>query len=216
MMKAIVCVDNNWSIGKDGNLLFHIKDDMNYFKAMTVGKTIICGRKTLESFPKKHPLVYRKNIVLSNRFASSFTNQEFNTEKCEYDGYFSIDQSLDPDVNKFIINMQIAAKNNKEILEGTMLFWVNSKESAINLAKIIGSLEDTIICGGEQIYNLFLDCCDTVYVTKVYTTVEGADAKFPNLDNDRDHWFINKKTDKYLDKKSGFEYQFIEYKRDIC
>ena len=51
MMKAIVCVDSNWAIGNQNNLLFNIKEDMDRFKDITMGKTIVYGRKTLESFP---------------------------------------------------------------------------------------------------------------------------------------------------------------------
>ncbi len=65
MMKAIVAVDNNWGIGKDGNLLARIPGDMKYFKEKTTGKIIVMGRSTLESLPKGKPLPDRTNIVLS-------------------------------------------------------------------------------------------------------------------------------------------------------
>ena len=64
-MICIVAVDRNWSIGKDGRLLVHIPRDLQYFKERTYGKTVIMGRKTLESLPKKEPLKGRKNIVLT-------------------------------------------------------------------------------------------------------------------------------------------------------
>ena len=64
-MICIVAVDRNWSIGKDGRLLVHIPRDLQYFKERTYGKTVIMGRKTLESLPKKEPLKGRKNIVLN-------------------------------------------------------------------------------------------------------------------------------------------------------
>ena len=50
-MKAIVAVDEKWGIGKDEDLLVHIPGDLKYFKNMTMEKTLIVGRKTLESFP---------------------------------------------------------------------------------------------------------------------------------------------------------------------
>lgn len=64
-MNLIVAVDNNWGIGKDGELLYHIKEDMQYFKAMTLGKCVIMGRKTFESLPNKKPLPHRHNVILS-------------------------------------------------------------------------------------------------------------------------------------------------------
>ena len=50
-MFAIVCVSENWGIGKDGQLLFHIKDDLKRFRELTLDKSVVMGRKTLESLP---------------------------------------------------------------------------------------------------------------------------------------------------------------------
>ena len=63
-MNAIVAVSENWGIGKDNALLFHIRADLQRFKALTTGHTIIMGRKTFESLPKG-ALPNRRNIVLS-------------------------------------------------------------------------------------------------------------------------------------------------------
>ena len=64
-MNAIVVADKNWCIGKDGGLLVHLSKDLKYFKEKTIGKTLIVGRKTLESFPGGKPLMGRKTIVLT-------------------------------------------------------------------------------------------------------------------------------------------------------
>lgn len=64
-MKLIVAVSQNWGIGKDHKLLFDIPKDMRYFREMTTGKTVIMGRKNLESFPGGRPLKNRTNVVLS-------------------------------------------------------------------------------------------------------------------------------------------------------
>ena len=64
-MQAIVCVSADWGIGKDNALLFHLKPDLQRFRALTLGKTIVMGRHTLESFPGGKPLPKRRNIVLS-------------------------------------------------------------------------------------------------------------------------------------------------------
>lgn len=66
-MTAIVCVSRNWGIGRDGALLFHISADHRRFRAMTLGKTVLLGHKTLETFPGGRPLKGRRNIVLSRR-----------------------------------------------------------------------------------------------------------------------------------------------------
>lgn len=64
-MKAIAAVDRNWAIGYKGDLLVHIPEDMKNFRRLTSGKTVIYGRKTLETFPKGRPLPKRENIILS-------------------------------------------------------------------------------------------------------------------------------------------------------
>lgn len=64
-MKLIVAVDKEWNIGNKGNLLFRLPLDMKFFRTQTTGKTVVMGRKTLESFPNGKPLKNRVNIVLS-------------------------------------------------------------------------------------------------------------------------------------------------------
>lgn len=64
-MKLIVAVDKNWAIGKNGDLLVNIPEDMKFFRNTTMGHVIVMGRKTLESFPGKKPLPKRTNIVLT-------------------------------------------------------------------------------------------------------------------------------------------------------
>lgn len=64
-MNAIAAVDANWGIGYKGELLANIPADMKYFRAMTTNKTVVMGRKTLESFPNQRPLPNRTNIVLT-------------------------------------------------------------------------------------------------------------------------------------------------------
>ncbi len=64
-MKAIVAVNRKWSIGKDGELLYSLPGDMRFFRETTKNKTVIMGRKTLDSFPEGKPLKNRVNIVIS-------------------------------------------------------------------------------------------------------------------------------------------------------
>ena len=64
-MQAIVAVDRNWGIGNKGSLLVSIPADHKMFRQETVDKTIVYGRKTLETFPMARPLDKRRNIILS-------------------------------------------------------------------------------------------------------------------------------------------------------
>lgn len=65
-MRAIVAVDSNWGIGKDGKLLTRIPEDMRFFAQTTTEHVVVMGRKTLESFPGGNPLKNRVNLVLSH------------------------------------------------------------------------------------------------------------------------------------------------------
>lgn len=62
-MKLIAAVSDDWGIGFDNNLLFKIKEDMQFFKEKTTGHAVVMGRKTYESIGK--PLPNRENYVLT-------------------------------------------------------------------------------------------------------------------------------------------------------
>jgi len=64
-MNLIVAVDKNWAIGANNDLLISIPEDMQYFKEKTMGKVVIMGKNTLESFPGSKPLKNRTNIVIA-------------------------------------------------------------------------------------------------------------------------------------------------------
>ncbi len=65
MFSIIACIGKNHELGKENQLVFHIKDDMKFFRETTAGHKIVMGRKTWESLPSKLP--HRENIVLSSR-----------------------------------------------------------------------------------------------------------------------------------------------------
>lgn len=64
-MNIIAAVDNNWAIGNRNELLVRIPNDQKHFREETIGKVIVLGRKTLETFPQGQPLYGRTNIILS-------------------------------------------------------------------------------------------------------------------------------------------------------
>ena len=63
--KLIACVDDHWGIGRQGRLLVDIPADKKAFKAHTIGKIVVGGRKTMEGLPGARALPDRTNIVLS-------------------------------------------------------------------------------------------------------------------------------------------------------
>ena len=62
-MKLILAVDENWGIGRDNEMLFHIKKDLKHFKETTYGNIVIMGRNTYESIGQALP--GRENIILT-------------------------------------------------------------------------------------------------------------------------------------------------------
>lgn len=63
----IAAVSNNMAIGlMDGSLPWHVPEELAWFSGITANRSIIMGRKTWESLPKK-PLPNRQNIVLTHR-----------------------------------------------------------------------------------------------------------------------------------------------------
>ena len=60
----VVAVAENGVIGRDGGMPWRLSTDMRRFKATTMGKPLVMGRKTWESFPKR-PLPGRHNIIVT-------------------------------------------------------------------------------------------------------------------------------------------------------
>ena len=64
-MNFIVAVDKNWAIGYQNQLLYRLKQDMQYFKDTTIGKVIVMGDNTFYSLPNSKALKSRTNVVLT-------------------------------------------------------------------------------------------------------------------------------------------------------
>jgi dihydrofolate reductase len=73
MISIIVAVSDDLGIGRNNDLLWHIPEDLKRFKKLTLGKTVIMGKKTWESLPKR-PLPGRKNIVITDIAGECFDN----------------------------------------------------------------------------------------------------------------------------------------------
>ena len=64
MIIGIVATDCNWGIGKNNDLLFKLKKDMQFFRQTTADSIVMCGYNTLLSFPGSKPLKGRSTICL--------------------------------------------------------------------------------------------------------------------------------------------------------
>ena len=64
-ISLIACINKVNALGKNNDLLYHIKEDLVNFKRLTLGNIIIMGKTTYESLPKK-PLPNRTTIIISS------------------------------------------------------------------------------------------------------------------------------------------------------
>jgi dihydrofolate reductase len=105
MIIGIVAVDTKWGIGKNNDLLFHLKKDMEWFKLQTSGSIVVCGYNTLLSFPGSKPLKGRTTICLC-------------PEDVERNDCFCIH-----DFNKFLsLVKELSKTQNVYVIGGAMLY----------------------------------------------------------------------------------------------
>lgn len=74
-ISIIVAIAENFAIGKNNELLFHLPNDLKRFKQITTGHPVIMGRNTLLSLPK-WPLPRRRNIVITDNCEDHFQGCE--------------------------------------------------------------------------------------------------------------------------------------------
>jgi dihydrofolate reductase len=84
-ISIIVAIGDNGEIGRSGDMIWHVSEDLKRFKAITTGHTVVMGRKTWESLPKR-PLPNRRNIVISR-------NADYEAPGAEV--YTSLDDAID-------------------------------------------------------------------------------------------------------------------------
>ena len=96
MITIIVAIADGNAIGNKGDLLYHLSADMKRFRKLTVGNTVLMGRKTFDSLPKG-ALPDRRNIVLTRNKSLQFAGAE---------RFESLEEALNhcsPDEHIFII-----------------------------------------------------------------------------------------------------------------
>ena len=128
-VEAILAVDANNGLAKNGKIPWKSKTDMEFFKNKTTNNIIIMGSKTLLSLPKSMPLKNRENIILTN-----------NKEK-----YSNLYANIETPI-KFL--------NLEEVL--------NCLKDFNNFDK-----KTIYIIGGNEIYNLLIPYCSTIWLTKL-------------------------------------------------
>lgn len=157
----IVAADTNGAIGGDGDLLWHLPEDLKRFKRLTLGKPIIMGRKTFESIGR--PLPGRDNWVLTR------------------DAGWRADGVQTADALKPLLDT-LAAQGHAAVS----------------------------IIGGGEIYAQALPLADRIELTRVHTTVDGADTWFAMPESG---WVCAARTRHAADQRHAFAYDFETWRR---
>lgn len=174
LLSLISAVSTNGVIGLDNSLPWHISSDLKYFKAITMGKPMIMGRTTFESFPR--PLPGRPHIILTR-------DKTYSEKVAQYEQCFA----------------------------------VHSLDEALSLVRVLmdeseGVDEEVFVVGGAEVYSLFLDRVQRMYLTEVAAEIEG-DTYFPDYDKlqwrelSRDHHHGST-------EKSQFDFSFVVYEKN--
>jgi len=159
MISIIVAASANNVIGAQGDLPWRLSDDLKRFKAVTMGKPIVMGRKTWESIGRALP--GRRNIVITRQ-------EDFVADGCEV---------------------------------------VPSIAAAIEAA---GDVDEIMVIGGSQVYELFLPAAERLYLTRVHADVNG-DAFLPAI-VDRE-WRLISDEAHSADERNEFDFSFRTYER---
>ena len=85
-VSLIVAMDRNRGIGRDNDLMWHLPNDMRFFKETTENQIVVMGRKNYDSIPEKYrPLPNRENVILTK-------NTSFEASNCSV--FHSLDAAL--------------------------------------------------------------------------------------------------------------------------
>jgi len=153
----VVAFSSNHVIGRNNALPWRLSNDLQHFKLLTLGKTIVMGRKTYDSIGKLLP--GRDTVIMT--------------------------------------------KNPNFRVRGASVI------SHVDEIALLPTRSDEImIVGGSSIYDLFLEICDTLYVTEVKATLEG-DAFFPDIDPAV--WLQSHRESHAADQKNEYDYDFVTY-----
>lgn len=193
MEKCIIAaVADNGAIGKDNNLLWHIAEDMKYFRRTTTGNPVVMGFRTFLSIGR--PLPKRVNIVISTRSWADVPEGVIVARSLE-EAYSLVEKAAKSKVNDAAVDVEVSEKKVAGSADG-------GRETEPGRIFIMG--------GGET-YRKALPTADKLYITHVHTAIEDADTFFPVIDPVI--WMVESETPVATDPETGYTYEFKVYKR---
>ena len=148
-MNMIVMIDTTGCIGINGDQPVHLVEDLKRFKKHTVGNIVVCGRKTIETFPEKKPLPDRSTIVISKTLSPATYLNTTNRSVLIVQDPFDVVKLL-KDVDPSSVWVIGGASIYKELLPWTTRVFVtqvhtvfanNMKDSSEDLSKVYFPIE---------------------------------------------------------------------------
>ena len=192
MEKCIIAaVADNGAIGKDNDLLWHIAEDMKYFRRTTTGNPVVMGFRTFLSIGR--PLPKRVNIVISTRSWADVPEGVIVARSLE-EAYSLVEKAAKSKVNDAAVDVEVSEKKVAGSADG-------GRETEPGRIFIMG--------GGET-YRKALPTADKLYITHVHTAIEDADTFFPVIDPVI--WEEESATPVATDPETGYTYEFKVYK----
>ena len=185
MINIIAAVADNGAIGKDNALLWHIREDLKYFKQVTLGCPVIMGRRTFESLGR--PLPGRLNIVVSRSLP----------ETSRTEGLAAGDVCTVSSLEKAVA-----------LASGSIAGFPEGRPEEPG-GRCKGP--DVFIIGGGEIYRQAIPLADMMYITEVHTEVDDADTFFPRID--AGEWEEVSRSEMQIDHTCGLGYEFVTYSR---
>jgi len=197
MKNIIAAVADNGAIGRDNRLLWHIPEDLKYFKKVTLGCPVIMGRRTFESLGR--PLPGRTNIVVTR--SGKMTGRD-GTLVPFPDGVL-IAGSLE----EAFVMAEIPAVTNLSVPPGVKAFVPDDVYTRVKAGK--GT--SCFVIGGGEIYRQAMKCADRLFITEVHISIEDADTFFPEIEASL--WKEVSRSDVRTDPETGFSFEFTVYER---
>ena len=197
----IVAIADNGAIGKNNELLWHISEDLKFFRRTTLGCPVIMGRKTFESIGR--PLPKRQNIVVSRR---GFEAPEGVTVVGSLEeAYKAVEQGLSENKAAATPASPSVAPASESVAPAS----VTSAPASVTSDQIGSSR--LFIMGGGQIYAQALPDMDRLIITHVHTLIEDADTFFPAIDPTV--WQVAERSEMMTDPETGYNFEFVTYCR---
>lgn len=212
-ISLIACIAQNGAIGFHNHLLYPIRLDMQRFKMLTTGHTVIMGRMTYLSLPNG-PLPNRRNIIVSK---TMMKEQSAGTVKEQSAGMMKgQSEEMRMEQSAGMTSANEAESKNRELSHASAPQYevCRSLEEALSRCCDQGEKEVFII-GGAMLYRSALSLATRLYLTIVEDTPQQADTFFPLSANEveclnRAGW---KKVKEETHDEGGLTFRFVDLEK---